>query len=515
MQHTDLLKISKLLETANNRGIKIYYDKELIVRYPKDTKPDASFIGELRENKPGLIAYFTDLSLPNTDHQDAPISRVTSDAEFHEITPTQQWWLTQDPACDYVYGTTNFKITGNFDAAIMRKTVRYLVNRHESLRSTFRKVKDEFKLKVADASSPIFDLDYKDLRETSPVRDQVAFSFFYFKDHLLNIETGPLFVSRLVRLADTEFLLSFKFHHIIYDAWSIQIFFRDLKLAYTSIVQDIVPPLPPLKFQYKEYNTFTNNFFRKYERSHREYWNTRFPMAPAELQLPGQKAVISSAESPKNNVEVFSLQSDVMNFMNQLVREYSVSLFVILQATLKSYICKSTEQEDITFGTQVFGRDGLPEGIENQIGMYADMFLIRTVLDKNESFAQHLPKVIKANQDMQAYKALSLLNHMKFLLPDKQDLTEIWKITVQYEDLNGYISDIETPLIPAGKQFEIMPVSKERQEEGVVDRIKVTFINLRERIDVNVMFNTAQYDVVEMNQFVKGYEAYAKQLVNH
>ncbi|MFS4432364.1 condensation domain-containing protein, partial [Chryseobacterium sp. S90] len=50
-----------------------------------------------------------------------------------------------------------------------------------------------------------------------------------------------------------EYYLSVVIHHIAFDGWSIDIFLRELNSIYQSLVLGVLPVLPSLPFQYKDF----------------------------------------------------------------------------------------------------------------------------------------------------------------------------------------------------------------------------------------------------------------------
>ena len=68
-----------------------------------------------------------------------------------------------------------------------------------------------------------------------------------------DLSQGPLFRALLLRLSPEEHVLALALHHIVTDAWSLGILFRELSDLYRAFAHGEESPLAELSIQYADY----------------------------------------------------------------------------------------------------------------------------------------------------------------------------------------------------------------------------------------------------------------------
>lgn len=134
----------------------------------------------------------------------------------------QRLWLEYQlrPGAAYnVHGRR--RLCGPLDVAALERSMRAIMARHESLRTRFPTA-DGHPVQVVDDPDESWRIDFADLTGLADDRtgaarrlaDEQAVAPF-------DLASGPLFRCLLIRLADTEHVLSITAHHIVCDNWSI------------------------------------------------------------------------------------------------------------------------------------------------------------------------------------------------------------------------------------------------------------------------------------------------------
>ncbi|MFF0246894.1 amino acid adenylation domain-containing protein [Streptosporangium sandarakinum] len=124
------------------------------------------------------------------------------------------------------------RVRGPLDAGALERALGAVVARHEALRWRVPAEDGVPRVSVAPAGPvplPVEDLSglAADAREAALARvlDREARERF-------DLAAGPLLRARLVRLAADEHVVAVTVHHIVFDGWSQDVFFRDLGVAY-------------------------------------------------------------------------------------------------------------------------------------------------------------------------------------------------------------------------------------------------------------------------------------------
>lgn len=528
MPEATIVRLFDLLEKANEMDINLSLENDgLAVRFPKGKRIDQGFLNELRSSKDRLIDHLRNYQSGGLHVAKGTRISGRTDIDgkaYYEVSPIHSYWI-DDKNLEFkekMYGLFNFKILGEVDIDAFRRAVFLLIKRHESLRTTFQYADGKYLMCAEDESAPMFDIGFRDLRAASAARNADIRSFSRFYDHRFDVWKGPLFLVRLTRTGDLEYILSIKIHHSIYDGWSMEILQRDLFTAYTAYTKKEQPDLPELKLQYKDYMFFMRRSIREQEEENKKYWRSIYDSLPPEPMIPGAKKTNSTSSCRNGKAETFVLPPDAVQKLNKLSVKYGGGLFVVLQATVKLYFSRLTGQGDIVIGTLVAGREDFP-GFEDQIGNYSKMNFIRTVLDKEDTLEDVILKVKKSNEDMRKYWSYSLISYMESMYPPGQpDPGCFRKINLQYNDTRGfYVNEsvfegLSSPgidgMYPLGE--DEYPVAGDNGRPSVTDLdLKWEFIDLKDRMDLFVHYDCDRYDEETLRGLVDGYMSFLGEIL--
>jgi hypothetical protein len=518
MAELQLSSIFELVERANQQGILISLrDDELIIKFSRSKDIDPHFLAELKHNKERLKEYFSKSSRfkPGSDDMEAD-SILYEGKPWYELAPVQQWWVddSQDATLKKNQnGLFSFKITGaGFDPAVLQQAVLHIVQRHESLRSVFRKIGDKYYMGVIAAGEDVFKIDYTDLRGRNNLLGQLISLQIDF-----DLQKGPLFATRLYQTADTEYYFSMLIHHVVYDSWSFDVLRHDLFTAYLFCSEGRTPVLPPMKFQYKEYMSLMNRYIKKYEVAHKEYWEKLYPHLPEELIIPGVKQTFSGEHHYENLRIAAFLSGEVIDQLHLIASKYQTGLFIVIQSLFKLYLREITRQNDIVICMQGFGRDILMDA-EDQIGVYATTSIIRTVFSGDEDLEQTIRKVKKSNEDMHTYAAYTLLDTFESrVAPEERKLSSFSKFTLDYMDSNGFYGRNEntTTDTPQVTDMDIMPLSEHPKKYVINTDMKCFFMYLNDQMDFRIIYDADLYESPVMEQFIEGLKSHITFIANH
>ena len=212
---------------------------------------------------------------------------IREDQSYFEVTPIQTYWLDDDIDREYkshdrIHGTMILKIEvrGEFNTEVFKKSIDFLVRRHESLRATFHKKGTAFLMKVERPDNGLYEPEFI---PDSPTDEDHYEALANFRGHKFNITDGPLFLVRVIRCKPDIHVIAFKIHHVIFDSWSTMVLRREIFPAYIAFASGRVPELPELEFQYKDYLALINGNLRMNYEMDRKYWSEKFSQAPARL----------------------------------------------------------------------------------------------------------------------------------------------------------------------------------------------------------------------------------------
>jgi amino acid adenylation domain-containing protein len=290
------------------------------------------------------------------------------------------------------------------DRVALNLSFQMLIARHESLRTVFRKDEQgDIKQFILSPDETAFNIQQYDIsRYEDPARTA---SELVRKEsvQLFDLAAGPLIRATLFRLSDQKWILHFVIHHIVCDGWSMKILISALLSFYKAQRAGEVPPIAPLRIQYKDYATWqqqqlTGEEFKK----HQTWWRTKLSGELPVLDLPGDKPrpAIKSNQGGAVNQMIDAARTGQLK---QLLAQRGCTLFMGVLALVKAVLYRYTYQNDMIIGTQVAGREHID--LEDQVGLYLNTLPLRTQVKGTDNFLAILDEARQVTVEAYAHQA--------------------------------------------------------------------------------------------------------------
>ncbi|MEV4224414.1 amino acid adenylation domain-containing protein [Nonomuraea sp. NPDC049725] len=270
------------------------------------------------------------------------------------------------------------RITGDVDVEALRRALRLLVERHETLRTSFGDADGE---PVQIVHPPEGDRDVLVVSEDG-FAEQVLRPF--------DLTAAPLLRGVLTR-APGGWSFALVTHHIAADGWSVSILLRELSEAYRAYSACGDPALAPLPVGYSDYVLWQRERLtgERFERS-LAHWEKHLAGAPALLALPLDRPRPAVQSFRGGQVE-FVISPEVTARLTELGRSRGATLFMVLLAACNALLARISGQHDVVVGTGVAGRQEAE--LERLVGFFAGTLAIRTDVSGDPSFAELLDRV--------------------------------------------------------------------------------------------------------------------------
>ncbi|BCL84574.1 non-ribosomal peptide synthetase [Ktedonobacteria bacterium brp13] len=328
---------------------------------------------------------------------------IEEQAETFPLSFEQQrlWFFQQlEPHLSLYNVPISHRLTGVVDITALERSLNAIVERHEALRTTFAMVDGQpvqvihptlhVKLPVTDIQAlPASELEAEITRR---VETEALIPF--------DLETGPILRAQLVQLGPEEYLFLLTVHHIVFDDWSIGIFYNELQELYASYknVEDL--QLAELPIQYADYALWQREWQEKTFETQLTYWKQQLKGAPAILSLPGDHPH-PPAQSYQGALYYFTLPEPLSQAISALSRQEDATLFMTLLAAFQVLLARYTGQDDIVVGSPIVNRNRVE--IESVIGFFVNMLALRVDLGGDPSFRDILKRVRKTVLDAYAH----------------------------------------------------------------------------------------------------------------
>ncbi|HSV66607.1 MAG TPA: amino acid adenylation domain-containing protein [Mycobacteriales bacterium] len=298
------------------------------------------------------------------------------------------WFLNELGPGGVEYNTgVGFRIRGPLDVTALTVALNSLVERHESVRTTFHTIDG----RGAQVINPpyVVPLDIRAVSEPDVERvllDEAARPF--------DLRHGPLLRALLLELGSADHLanhlLVLSLHHIVTDGWSMGVLADELGRLYSATVRGEPPQLPPLPFRYADFAAWQRDRLSGSVLDEQvAYWERQLSGLPA-LELPTDRprpAVRTAAGA----VHRFTVPEWLTARLVELGRSRGVTLFTTLVAATQVLLSRYSGQDDIALGTVTSGR-GRAE-LANIVGFFVNTVVIRSGVDASLSFMDFLERV--------------------------------------------------------------------------------------------------------------------------
>ncbi|MCW3115212.1 MAG: linear pentadecapeptide gramicidin synthetase LgrD, partial [Segetibacter sp.] len=295
---------------------------------------------------------------------------------------------------DKLEGSTQYHIAavlhlkGDLNTANLEKAIKYVINRHEVLRTIFLELEgDPFQvIKTAEEwnLNIIGDIPFtKDESELKKlIENLINQPFDLSKDDMLR--------GHLIRQDDHLHLLVVTIHHIAADGWSVPIILNEINAVYTAFEEGEQPELAPLVIQYTDYAIWQRKHLKGelFERK-LSFWKDRLQNI-APLQLPTDYSR-PSIQTGRGGVYNFNVDKEIVSALHELGRQQGATLFMTLMSAFKVLLYRHTNQIDITVGTATANRT--PAEVEGLVGFFINTLAIRDEVNGDATFTDFLQQV--------------------------------------------------------------------------------------------------------------------------
>jgi acyl carrier protein len=215
--------------------------------------------------------------------------------------------LTPDSTPYNMYQVIPLK--GDIDRQEIEDTFRKLINRHESLRTSFLMAGMETVQVVSAPGDAAFALEYYSISGVPGAGNRYAAAGDFIRP--FDLSRAPLLRARLIETGEREFLLMVDMHHIISDGISLNIIRGDFIALLAG------QELSPLPLRYRDYVHWQQSRSQEESRAQQEeYWKKEFDDTLPVLNLPTdyKRPVIQSFEGSKLR---FALQGKELEIVDK------------------------------------------------------------------------------------------------------------------------------------------------------------------------------------------------------
>ncbi len=330
-----------------------------------------------------------------------------ADRPWYDVSPAQRriWLISQLPQASVAYNMLQaFRLTGAFDGHAFHAALAALVQRHESLRTTFAFVNGEPRQRIVSEAAP--HVEYLDLRDAGDPARRAAELIEAALLTPFDLEAGPVFRTRIARLPGDERLLLFDIHHIAADGWSTGILTREFLALYAAYQSGREPGLPPVRLRYRDFAAWANDTTRgSAAAAQKEFWLSRFRAGIPVLHFPFD-VVPAGPPAFRGNTLAFTCPPHLTGPLKAYGQTHGLTLNGTLFALYAVLLHKLSGQHHFIVGTLAAGREH-PE-VEQTVGMFANFLPVCCEVAPQATLAGHVRATQRELTEVYAHQAYPL-----------------------------------------------------------------------------------------------------------
>ncbi|MBB5857455.1 non-ribosomal peptide synthetase [Amycolatopsis umgeniensis] len=333
----------------------------------------------------------------------------------------RMWFLDQlDPGSVEYLIPLALRLSGPLSVDAFQRAVDRLAARHEVLRTRYVDQGGE-PVQVVDPPGPVafrlVDLTGRPT-EAHELMDQVSGRPFDLgREHPLRVT--------VIRVDADEHLVALTLHHIAFDAWSMDILFRDLNAAHDG----------PLPIQYADFAAWQRSAQSTQDREGQlRYWRDRLAgLTPVELTTDRPRP---AQRDPRGDTVAVTVPVPVAKAVTELATRQGATPFMTLLAAFQVLLGRYTGRTDVSVGTPVAGRTR--QETEELLGLFTNTLVLRADLDGEPTFIELLDRVRRDCTDAFAHQDVPFEHLVDALQPDR-DLSRnpLFQIMFELEHLEN------------------------------------------------------------------------------
>ncbi|MCG6388532.1 condensation domain-containing protein [Vibrio fluvialis] len=282
--------------------------------------------------------------------------------------------------------------------------------------------------------------------------------------------------------------LSFLFHHVVLDEWSVNVLIDDLREAYQVRASGSTPQWRAQPLPFSEYAARQHE--RGFDESHLAYWLKQFEGVPLNAPLLPELQNQPNAEpSDAGGWVEFKLDTNVALGLNQLARQQGASLFNVVYAAISLALKKLGAPSQLIVGTPASGR--LDAEFFDTVGYFTTLAMHVVHFDRAESVAELIAQVKNIINESLDYSDVPIDWVEDALLGERTDKHHLFEVMIQLHAKNK----LHGELVSAQQAVRFEQVDPEKSESalGLQFEVMEERVGGEDRVRVLMSYRSDQY----------------------
>ncbi|MFY0631879.1 MAG: amino acid adenylation domain-containing protein, partial [Flavobacteriaceae bacterium] len=346
------------------------------------------------------------------DHEEIEQSSEIVAVERPELVPLSfaqesLWFIDQLEGSQHYHIPVILRLNGSLDIEVLEYAISEVVDRHEILRSVYKKNNGKGFQQLLEKGNWSFDeiTELKSLESLDSLINECVLKPF-------NLSSDFMLRGHLIMENTQDHILVLVFHHIAADG-SLPIFFEEFSTLYNSKIKNASVQLTNLEIQYADYAIWQRNYFDSMLLENKlSYWENKLEgISSFTLPLDYTRPAIQS----NNGANITRLlDPDLSLQLISLAKEKNVTLYILTLSIFNTLLSKYSNKRDICIGSPVANRNKLE--LKSLIGFFVNTIALRNKIDYDWTFEEFLNEVKNSTlsdfeyQDVPFEKVINKLN---------------------------------------------------------------------------------------------------------
>ena len=413
------------------------------------------------------------------------------------------WFLSQHDAIGAAFNMCGaVRLRGTLDVEALRVALREILKRQEVLRARFSLGVDGPVQTIADTYEP--ELRRVKLHPLSAEEQEEAWKSLAQNEALapFDLERGPLLRLVLIELSG-EHVLLLTVHHIVFDGWSIGVFFRELSKLYPAQTEGRSSSLAAPKIQYADFARWQRQWMVAGHPAFEAllgYWREQLAELPT-LALPTDHArpALLSYRGAQHHV---TLPGGLSNDVRWLAKRQGCTTFMTLLAGFEVLLAQWSGQEDLVVGADVANRNR--RETEDLVGFFVNQLVLRTRVGGNPTFRELMALTRDVVLAAEEHQDLPFDKLVDALRPKRElNRSPLFQVKVVFSDAPA--PALELP----GMQMSLVEI-----ETGTTQLDLILFlVDAPEGIRVTLEYSTDLFEASTVKRMADEYESLLQQAI--
>ncbi len=396
-----------------------------------------------------------------------------------------------------------YRLLGPLNVEALRQSFQTLVNRHESFRTTFVAVGGQPQQTIAPSVE--VDLSVTELGGLPESEGIVqANKIMQEEGRPFELDRGPLFRIRIIKLHDRNHLLIFNAHHSVIDAASMEVLNKEISHLYNSFCAGKAPELTPLPLQYADYAVWQREYIAGDIGSRQlAFWTRQLADLPAAIPMPRDFPRSSYQKFKGGRItKVFS--SGLCQKLQALKTSERCTTFMLFLSGIQLILHRFSGLTDICVGAPVSGR--VREQLNPLIGCFLNNLALRTDLSGRPTFRTLLHRVRDVVAEAFDHQDIPFEKLLKELHPIREPgVTPIFQVLLNMHNF-------------ADREFDFKGVETSKVPVPYVPSLfdwTLYFQEFPDGLPMSLVYNVSLFSEARMSELLEQFEGLFQQVVDN